>query len=266
MSQNNNFFEDEDLIVQENIFDEENLQNEVFTDKEQDDKHAVLQILEQTETSRDNQNTPETTPQEGATEAQKINDVGAEVEPQINQETNKETTNKDERKYGKFKTPEELLHAYGELEREFTRRSQRLKELESASAEPFKSEEDWKAAVDKFFTETPSAKAFAKDIANEIIEHPELKRDKNCLSIALTRTLVNKFRTPEQLIEDGQFLNDYVLKSQRIKDAVIANYLQELRDGEPPLTLGGGGMQFATSPKMPKTIEEAGFMFLKQNK
>ena len=266
MSNKNDFFQDDDLILKENIFDDNNLQNQVFTNAKQDDKHAVLQILEQIEISDDKQNTQQAPPQEDANEALEVKDVEAEVEPQIKDEANKETTKTEERKYGKFKTPEELLHAYGELEKEFTRRSQRLKELESASAEPFKNEEDWKAAVDKFFTETPSAKAFAKDIANEIIEHPELKRDKNCLSIALTRTLVNKFRTPEQLIEDGQFLNDYVLKSQRVKDAVIANYLQELKDGEPPLTLGGGGMQFAASPRMPKTIEEAGFMFLKQNK
>ena len=36
---------------------------------------------------------------------------------------------------GKFRNPEELLKAYGELEREFTRRSQRLAEAEKKLAE-----------------------------------------------------------------------------------------------------------------------------------
>jgi len=168
-------------------------------------------------------------------------------------------------KIGKFKNPQELLRAYGELEREFTRRSQRLKELESGRRAAV-SEEDWKTAVDKFFKEIPSAKAFAKDIANEIVKNPDLREDANCLNIALMKVLSDKFRTPEQLMNDGQFLNDYVLNSEKVRDAVIAKYLDGVRQGEPPLTIRGGGLQCAAPKVKPKTIEEAGFMFLKNNK
>ena len=258
----NPLFEDADLILGENIFDDANLQNDGVEQSKQNDKEPIVQIVEQTEISKiepenkvDDEN------------AQNLEDVETEDENEKRDDKEQQTKEqKEERKYGKFKTPEELLHAYGELEKEFTRRSQRLKELENEKNEPFKTDEDWKAAVDKFFTETPSAKAFAKDIANEIISHPELKQNANCLNIALTRALVSKFRTPEQLMSDGQFLKDYVLCSKEVKDAVIAEYLQGIRRGEPPFTLGGGGAQLASSPKTPKTIEEAGFMFLKENK
>lgn|GEM_PF-603310 len=205
-------------------------------------------------------------PQDVQNDAQQAKDESGENPAYENDNEEQNQQVKEERKYGKFKTPEELLHAYGELEKEFTRRSQRLKELENAKDEPFKSEEDWKEAVDKFFEETPSAKAFAKDIANEILAHPELKKDKNCLSVALTRTLVSKFRTPEQLMSDGQFLKDYVLCSKEVKDAVIAEYLKGIRAGEPPFILSDGGMQCVSAPRVPRTIEEAGFMFLKDNK
>lgn len=168
-------------------------------------------------------------------------------------------------KYGKFKNPQELLRAYGELEKEFTRRSQRLKELESAKRTP-KSEEEWKCEVDKFFEEVPTAKAFAKDIANEIIRNPHLKEQDNCLNIALERVLLDKFRTPEQLMQDGQFLKDYVFSSERVKNAIIADYLDGVREGMPPHTLISGGMQCVAPKVKPKTIEEAGFMFLKNNK
>ena len=279
--QGENIFEDADLILQENIFDDENGQNKVFTDSKDEDKQAVVQIIEQIESPQeeqveqeksladviDSQNEQELPSRvENDDHEGQVQDEYSVQQKQNSVQDKENIDNTEEHKYGKFKTPEELLRAYGELEKEFTRRSQKLKELENASAEAFKSEEDWRAAVDKFFEETPSAKVFSKDIANEIISHPELKKDKNCLSIALTRTLVSKFRTPEQLLSDGQFLKDYVLKSQAVKDAVIAEYLQGVRDGEPPYVLGGGGRQFATSAKSPKTIEEAGFMFLKQNK
>lgn len=168
-------------------------------------------------------------------------------------------------KYGKFKNPQELLKAYGELEKEFTRRSQRLKELEDGMA-PFKSEKEWRGAVDKFFKETPSARAFAKEIAGEIIAHPELKQSRNCFNIALTHVLIDKFRTPEQLMSDGQFLKEYVLSSPVVKNAVIAEYLGSLRDGQPPHTMANGGMQIVAPAKRPGTIEEAGLMFLKNNK
>ena len=292
-----NIFSDADLILEENIFDSENLQNKVFTSANNADKQAVVQIIEQIEMpdvdtvdaeldaivdgieAEHAQEEPDEMrlgfeeEDKAMEEAQQVDtkdslkETPHEEQQTIEQQnTEQQAEQKEEHKYGKFKNPEELLKAYGELEKEFTRRSQKLKELENASEEAFKSEEDWRAAVDKFFEETPSAKAFSKDIANEIISHPELKKDKNCLSIALTRTLVSKFRTPEQLLSDGQFLNDYVLKSQAVKDAVIAEYLRDVREGKPPLVLGGGGKQFATSAKSPKTIEEAGFMFLKENK
>ena len=259
-------FEDPELMLEENIFDDSKSQNTVFSDANPDDKQAVVKIFEQIEVSADDKNAADIPLDESQNDEAKNDKENSQEDKTEDIEEDKNKQEKEDRKYGKFKTPEELLHAYGELEKEFTRRSQRLKELENASREPFRTDEDWKAAVDKFFEETPSAKVFAKDIANEIISHPELKQNKNCLNIALTRALVSKFRTPEQMMNDGQFLKDYVLTSQAVKDAVIAEYLQGLKAGEPPFVLGGGGRQFASSPKPPKTIEEAGFMFLKENK
>lgn len=176
---------------------------------------------------------------------------------------------KERSEYGKFKNPQELMRAYKELEKEFTRRSQRLAELESGAtkqSEAYSDEGEWRIAVDKFFEQTPSARAFAKDIANEIISHPELKQDKNCLDAALTRVLLNKFRTPEQLMGDGEFLKNYVFASEQVRDAVISQYLDGLRRGQPPFVMTDGGVQCVAPKSKPKSIQEAGVMFLKNNK
>lgn len=179
-----------------------------------------------------------------------------------------ENNDKNGMSVGKFRNPEELLKAYGELEREFTRRSQRLAEAErrlAAAAQPCApTEEEWKNAVDKFFADTPAAKPFAKDMAKEIMRHPDLKNDGNCLHNALVRVLAAKFRTPEQLMSDGQFLNDYVLTSTAVKAAVVDGYLKGLRAGQPPVVMRDGG-QFGVAPRIvPKSIEEAGGLFLKE--
>ncbi len=187
-------------------------------------------------------------------------------ESSVNNDCESNVKENNKQGLGKFKNPKELLRAYGELERQFTKKSQRLKELEREASEPFSSEEEWKDAVDKFFERTPSAKAFAKDIANEILSKPQLKKDKNCLDIALTSVLLHKFKTPEELMSDGQFLDNYVLCSDKVKDAVIAGYLNELRNNAPPMTMSSGGLQCVAPNRKIKSIEEAGILFLKNNK
>ena len=128
------------------------------------------------------------------------------------------------------------------------------------------SDEDWKSAVDKFFTEIPTAKTFAKDIANMLIANPQMREDRDCLNSALVAVLVDKFRTPEQLMNDGQFLNDYVLCSEKVRNAVISQYLDDVRRGMPPHTMREGGLQCVAPKVKPRTVEEAGIMFLKNNK
>lgn len=182
----------------------------------------------------------------------------------------KQTKNKDKRTQqesmcGKFKNPEELLKAYEELEKEFTKKSQRLKELE-ASLRPYESEEEWREAADKFFEKTPSAKALAKEIAGEIALDPTLKQGRDCFDKALVRVLAKVCKTPEQLMADGQFLKDYVLKSQEVREAVIDGYLQGIANALPPHTLSGGGQSLAAPTAKPHTVREAGSMLLRENK
>lgn len=269
-------------------------------------------------------------------EHQDDGDISAAIYENAQNETCGENAVEDSKNLqtGKFKNPKELLRAYCRLEKEFTKRSQRLAKLEeelqqtksgsfensdenflhgnslqsfrhensdgnsdencernsnddceSNSAENFQlteqesagqknaeqknavfeNEEEWKAAVDKFFEKTPSAKAFAKDIANAILDDPDLKADANCLNIALTRVLLDKFRTPEQLMSDGEFLEKYVFASKAVQDGIITRYLEGLLAGKPPYTLSAGGMQCVAPQKRPKSIEEAGLMFLKNN-
>ena len=195
-----------------------------------------------------------------------------EIKTQTNntaQGNSAESADKQDKKqsFGKFKNPEELLKAYQELEKEFTKKSQKLSKLEALAdgENQVFDDESFKVAADKFFENTPSAKPFAKDIALKIIEKPELKKDKNCLSVALMQVLIDKFRTPEQLMQDGQFLNDYVLSSSKVKDAIIGAYLKDIRDGQPPATLSGDGLQCVAPSKKIRSIEEAGRMFLKNN-
>lgn len=241
---------------------------------EKDVKNAIKQrIVEKIETACDDEKIVDAIIEKE--QKQDFTDINRQDKSDVEQDAlqqsiansqDKQQQEQGDQQIGKFKNPQELLRAYGQLEKEFTKKSQRLKELESEMQTPFKTEEDWKDAVDKFFERTPSAKPFAKDIARFIIANPDIRQDKNCLDVALASVLSEKFRTPEELLSDGQFLNDYVLCSDTVKNAVIAGYLNELRGGQPPVTLSRGGLQCVAPDRRPKTIEEAGVLFLKNNK
>ena len=176
------------------------------------------------------------------------------------------------RPYGKFRDPDALYGAYLELEKEFTRKSQRLAEAERALSElraeqpaPEEGEEKLKRETEEFFSALPAACAHAADIANCLKEHPELMSEPDCLYKAFARYAAGALRTPEQLMADGQFLKDHVLTSTAVKAAVIGEYLGELRKGAPPAVLGSGGLSCVLPPRTPASIEEAGKLFLKQN-
>lgn len=232
-----------DEIVDE-IFSDE-AQNKYFIDSIFDDKSQIV-------TNNDNQ-TPDVEAEEGLQEDKQ-------------KETENDGENKEQQQnFGKFKNPTELYKAYCELEREFTKRSQKLKQLESEQG-GFASEEQWREAVDKFFNETPSAKSFAKEIACKIMEEPQLKNDRNCLSVALTRVLLDKFKSPEELMQDGQFLEKYVFGSKDVKDRIVSEYLSGVRNGQPPIILVENGTQCVAPSLKPRTIQEAGMMFLKNNR
>lgn len=234
--------------VAEEIVDEifsDKAQNQYFIDSIFDDKSQIV-------TNNDNK-TPDV-------------EVEKDLQDDKQDSTENEGENKEQKQnFGKFKNPSELYKAYCELEREFTKRSQKLKQLESEQC-GFASEEQWREAVDKFFNETPSAKSFAREIACKIMEEPQLKNDRNCLSVALTRVLLDKFKSPEELMQDGQFLEKYVFGSKDIKDRIVSEYLSGVRNGQPPIILVENGTQCVAPSLKPKTIQEAGMMFLKNNR
>lgn len=105
---------------------------------------------------------------------------------------------------GKFKNVETLMKAYSELEAEFTRRSQRLRELEKES----------KAKT------VPDGATASSSSTDE-----------------------------EELVKNA-------LSNEKVRDAVIGDYLKSVSKNSPPLTLGGGGV---TAPRItPKSVKEAG--------
>ncbi|MGN0795531.1 MAG: hypothetical protein ACI4MT_01080 [Christensenellales bacterium] len=165
--------------------------------------------------------------------------------------------------FGKFKNADELFKAYNELEKEFTKKSQRLKEMERVEI-PSEQVPDLKLEADKFFSENENAKVYAKEMALFLEENPRLLSDKNCLNVALNAVLMNKIVDPEQLANDEKFLNEYVFSNENIRKKIVDEFLDGL--STPPEILKTNGQACIAPPDKPKTIEEAGRMLRLLNK
>ncbi len=182
------------------------------------------------------------------------------------------TDNESAVSVGKFANSDELLKAYNRLESEFTKKCQRIKELESRSepslteqgeegSAPLYAKDEWDEKVASFVEENPIAKRYAADISSILKSDPDLARDNRCLEIALGKAVSKGYKPPESIIEDGDFLEKYVYSNDKIRDRVIGDYLSELSPlSGVPRTIDHGGAAAIIPPTRAKTIEEAGAM------
>lgn len=168
--------------------------------------------------------------------------------------------------YGRFKTSDELIKAYTSLEKEFTKRSQRLKVLEREIEEnkqsipnPEYNKENWQERVDKFLAENPIATPFKKDLSKTILDNG-LSNNPDCLELALAKVLVSNYRSPASLLEDTDFLDSHIYCNEKICDKIIKDYLCKVSDVRSPKTICGGGQPALTPPTRPKNFGEAGKM------
>lgn len=164
--------------------------------------------------------------------------------------TESDKENKDS--YGKFRSADELLKAYNSLEGEFTKRSQRLKEMESV-----KNSTDWEGKVAELIKTYPIAEKFSNEMAQEIRDNSELVKNESCLEKALLSVLSKNYKTTEQLASDTKVI-DKVLGDEQNQEKIIADYLVKIKNKRSPITLPKGGAIPLTPPQRVTSIKEAG--------
>ncbi len=204
-------------------------------------------------------------------------------QPNVEEKTEEVVENKgdnntktDGSQYGKFKDAESLLDAYNNLQAEFTRKCQRLSELEKTQQEsqaPVFSKEDWQDRVSEFINSHSEAKKFASEISQEILTNPSLQSKEDALELAWAKVIGQKYKPVEDMVNDDKFVDDYVLSSEQIKQKVLQSYIKDLSSQKiPPFvtTSSGGDIAFTTTPKATtlseaKTLVEEIFNVKKEN-
>ena len=182
---------------------------------------------------------------------------------------------------GKFNSPESLLEAYNNLQREFTKKCQKLSELEKNIADNEESEtlknetensspaflgDSWRSKVADFLSSNDYAKNFSKEISAEILNDPKLQKSENMLEIAWSRVLAKNFKTPEQIANDNNFFENYVLGNEEVKKQVFSSYLSELSEVQAPNLIGAsvrGGKSMVVKSNKPTSLKDANEIVLK---
>ena len=166
--------------------------------------------------------------------------------------------------YGKFKDAGSLYSSYVELEKEFTKKSQLLSELQksindNAEKVPFYKTEDWQSEVDKYMKDKPYADAFAKEVAKTLMQDENLAKEANCLDLAYNKVLANHYKSVEEIAKDNNFLNNYIFNNEEVKSKILNEYLSGLKHNTtPPLVLNTKGESVGLiSPTKPKNLSEA---------
>lgn len=164
---------------------------------------------------------------------------------------------------GKFKTVESMQNAYECLEKEFTKKCQRVKELEKAETEqnitPEYTKEDWQEKVENFFQTNSKANLYASEISDVLKTDKVIAKSENSLNLAYQKVLASKFKTNEELIKDENFLNNYILQNSEVKEKVFQEYLSNLLNKKSvPLMMQNKGSNFTVvASSKPKSLKEA---------
>ena len=154
---------------------------------------------------------------------------------------------------GKFRDVNALAEAYGALEAEFTRRSQRLRELEKRAENPA-------SGVAAGTAEKPTAQAEEAGAEKPL---PSSEREGPALPSDLSEHLRQE-RTKEESTRDTDEneLYEAARRCEGVRLKIVGDYLSSLKGAEAPLMKGGTGT-LAVSPAKPKSISEAGNMALR---
>ena len=173
--------------------------------------------------------------------------VQTTVEVQPDQKETVEYKNacvKDEKEinFGKFANAQALFLAYQNLEREFTKKSQQLKEIKKRLS----------CDNEEVLGDEKQTSPQIKDMDNFAMQNPDLTQ-KHVDNPAQANEVF-----AEQLARDNEFLQKHIFANPDVTNQILQRYLLTLSQNDLPATINGsGGAMSLTPPKRPKTIKEA---------
>ena len=180
-----------------------------------------------------------------------------------NNSNEKFDTNIEGSSLGKFKNADELLKAYQMLEKEFTKKCQKIKELEVF----FDNEKKSPTKVDNEEVSPENTNAVSnrsedklsiKDLLIKTFSSENSQKEEKINHINLEEPLQKNITENNNM--DSNFLKEFIYSNADIRNKFIENYLNEIQSQKSaPLMVNTVNSNFCISPKQkPKNIKDAG--------
>ncbi|MBO5926130.1 MAG: hypothetical protein J6Q38_01040 [Clostridia bacterium] len=164
--------------------------------------------------------------------------------------------------FGKFKDAKSLLNAYNALQSEFTRRCQKVKELEREIASTNKeqskdsliSEREWE---EKAFSEYfPNANIDVSSLYDATVASGD--NSKGRLGRAYLKKIVDDYESKMNYLSSDEYALN-LISNQGLKNKIIEEYLKQIESSKPTVRLiSGNGLATVSPPSTPKSLAEAG--------
>lgn len=157
---------------------------------------------------------------------------------------------------GKFKDAESLLKAYNNLEAEFTKKSQRLKALESermVQQNESSRQTDIERRVDEYVSKFDFVRPFSSALKETLTADSDAKLEDVAMHL-----IADTYKKAEDYASDSEFLNNYIYSNKDIKDRIVRDYLSQITQNSPIKASSYAGAIPLTPPTVPTTIAEAG--------
>ncbi len=147
---------------------------------------------------------------------------------------------------GKFKDVKSLFDAYNSLQAEFTRRCQKVKELEREN----------ERLNNEITLASKSSLSIGEDTEDEkLAQETSSKVDDGTEKLSTNKSLQEQI----DYYKSSEYLFDAINNNQSVKDEIINRYLNSVQSSKPTVKLiTGNGQSVVTPPSTPKTLVEAG--------
>lgn len=166
---------------------------------------------------------------------------------------------------GKFKSVEALLDAYNNLQSEFTKKCQMLSQIQKDKLDLIdenlkrndniieNQEEENEDQLNTFLSQNDEAKSFVDEIKTYINQNNVSPYQVAWANVVLSHLKDNDNKTNDPII------NQYVLSDSNVKNKIIEDYIKNLQQSKPPITISSKSGERLSSviPDSPKTLEEA---------
>lgn len=165
------------------------------------------------------------------------------------------TGSSQENGVGKFKSAEALLEAYKALEAEFTRKSQRLSELEKEKAQSATvDEQKVEDELNSFLSKNSEAVPYAEQLkAKSLAEGGRVDFENIFASVAVANLAGGGSKL------DNPIIKKYVVQDDELRNYVLEKYMKDLKNNKPPYLISGDKGEKVTEqkPVTPSSLADA---------